>query len=80
MFKVGLVRALSDMLLNQGETHDASRKLLLPGAQKMLRQVLGDELAILPVSPILPDDYIHHLLAPFATANHLHVVNKLCQA
>lgn len=43
LFKVGLVRSLSDRLLNQGETHNVTRELLLPGAQKMLRQVLGDD-------------------------------------
>jgi len=40
LFKVGLVRALNDMLANQGETHNLTRQLLLPGAQKMIRQVL----------------------------------------
>ena len=43
LFKVGLVRALNDMLANQGETHNATRQLLLPGAQKMLRQALGKD-------------------------------------
>lgn len=43
LFKVGLVRALSDMLANQGETHNLTKQLLLPGAQKMLRQVLGKD-------------------------------------
>lgn len=43
LFKVGLVRALSDMLSNRGETHNLTRQLLLPGAQKMLREVLGPD-------------------------------------
>lgn len=43
LFRVGLVRALNDMLANQGETHNLTRQLLLPGAQKMLRQVLGKD-------------------------------------
>lgn len=43
LFKVGLVRALSDMLANQGETHNLTKQLLLPGAQKMLRQALGKD-------------------------------------
>jgi hypothetical protein len=43
LFKVGVVRALSDMIANQGETHNLTRQLLLPGAQKMLRQVLGPD-------------------------------------
>jgi len=43
LFKVGLVRALNDMLMNQGETHNLTKQLWLPSAQKMLRQVLGKE-------------------------------------
>lgn len=44
LFKVGLVRALDDLLVqNKGETHDLTKQLLLPGAQKMLRQVLGKD-------------------------------------
>lgn len=43
LFKVGLVRSLNDMLQNQGETHNLTKQLLLPGAQKMLRQVLGKD-------------------------------------
>lgn len=43
LFKVGLVRSLNDMLANQGETHNLTKQLLLPGAQKMLRQVLGKD-------------------------------------
>lgn len=43
LFKVGFARALNDMLANQGETHNLTRQLLLPGAQKMIREVLGKE-------------------------------------
>lgn len=44
LFKVGLVRALTDKLVqNKGETHDLTKELLLPGAQKMLREVLGKD-------------------------------------
>ena len=43
LFRVGLVRALNDTLANQGETHNLTRQLLLPGAQKMLRTVLGPD-------------------------------------
>lgn len=43
LFKVGFARALNDMVANKGETHNLARQLLLPGAQKMLRQVLGPE-------------------------------------
>ncbi len=43
LFKVGLVRALSDMMANQGETHNLARNILLPGAKKMLREVLGKD-------------------------------------
>lgn len=43
LFKVGLVRSLNDMLQNQGETHNLTKQLLLPGAQKIIRQVLGKD-------------------------------------
>jgi cytochrome b involved in lipid metabolism len=43
LFKHGLASSLYDMLMNQGETHDVSKKLLLPGAQKLLRRALGDD-------------------------------------
>ncbi len=43
LFKVGLVRALNDGLDNQGETHNLTRQLLLPGAKKMLSRVLGKD-------------------------------------
>lgn len=43
LFKVGLVRALNDQIANQGETHNLTRQLLLPGAKKMLGKVLGDD-------------------------------------
>lgn len=43
LFKTGLVRSLNDTLDNQGETHNLTKQLLLPGAQKMLRQVLGKD-------------------------------------
>ena len=41
LFKVGLVRALNDALMNRGETTNLTRELLLPGAKQMLRQILG---------------------------------------
>ena len=43
LFKVGLVRALNDALMNKGETTNLTRELLLPGAKQMLRQILGKE-------------------------------------
>lgn len=43
LFKVGLVRAIGDMLANQGDTHNLTRQLLLPGAKKLLSEVLGKD-------------------------------------
>lgn len=43
LFKVGFLRALSDMLANQGETNNLTRQLLLPGAKQMLKQILGKD-------------------------------------
>lgn len=43
LFKIGLMRSISDRVANQGETHNLTKELLLPGAQKMLRQVLGKD-------------------------------------
>jgi hypothetical protein len=43
LFKDGMMRPLVDALMNQGETHDLSRRFLTPGAQKILRTVLGDD-------------------------------------
>lgn len=43
LFKVGLARAISDTFANQGETADVTRRLLTPGAQKILRQVMGED-------------------------------------
>lgn len=45
LFRIGLVRALNTMLSNQGETHNVAKQLLLPSAQRMLRTVLGDDVA-----------------------------------
>lgn len=41
LFKVGLVRALNDALMNKSETANLTRELMLPGAKQMLRQILG---------------------------------------
>lgn len=44
LFKIGLVRSLSDaILMNKSETANVAGQILLPGAQKMLKQVLGEE-------------------------------------
>lgn len=43
LFKDGMMRPLVDSLMNQGETHDLARRFLTPGAQKVLRTVLGDD-------------------------------------
>lgn len=43
LFKDGMMRPLVDSLMNQGETHDLSRRFLTPGAQKVMRTVLGDD-------------------------------------
>lgn len=43
LFKVGLARSLNDMLSNTNMTNDLTRQLRLPGARKMLTQVLGKE-------------------------------------
>lgn len=43
LFKDGMMRPLVDSLMNQGETHDLSRRFLTPGAQKIFRTVLGDD-------------------------------------
>lgn len=43
LFKVGLVRALNDMMANQGETHNLTKQLLLPGARQQLTKALGKD-------------------------------------
>lgn len=44
LFKLGLLRAISDKyLINEGETHNLTKQLLKPGAQKILREVLGPD-------------------------------------
>lgn len=43
LFKVGLVRSLSDRVANRGETNNLTRELLLPGARQMLTKVLGND-------------------------------------
>lgn len=43
LFKVGLARSLNDMLSNTNMTNDLTRQLRLPGARKMLTQVLGKD-------------------------------------
>lgn len=43
LFKVGLARSLNDMLSNTNATNDMTRQLRLPGARKMLTQVLGKD-------------------------------------
>jgi len=43
LFKVGLVRAISDRILNKGETHNLVQQLSLPAARKILGQVLGED-------------------------------------
>ena len=41
LFKVGLVRALNDMLMNKSETANLTRELMLPGSRQMLTRILG---------------------------------------
>ncbi len=44
LFRVGLVRALHDQVIdNTGETYNLTRQMLLPGAKKMFRTVLGND-------------------------------------
>lgn len=43
LFRVGLVRALNDMIANQGETHNLTRTLRLPAARQILQEVLGPD-------------------------------------
>lgn len=45
LFRVGLVRALNDALMNKSETANLTRELLLPGSRQMLRQILGNDQA-----------------------------------
>lgn len=41
LFRQGMSRAIQDGLQNNGATNDLSRQLLLPGSQKVMREVLG---------------------------------------
>ncbi len=44
LYKLGLMRSISDKyLINEGETHNLTKQLLKPGAQKILREVLKDD-------------------------------------
>lgn len=43
MMKETLSRAIQDGILNQGETHDLTRRLLMPGAQKLMARVFGSK-------------------------------------
>jgi hypothetical protein len=41
LFRVGLVRALNDMLANKGVTHDLTQSLRTPAARRTLTAILG---------------------------------------
>lgn len=43
LFRVGFARAISDQLMNNGETHDLVTKMLFPGARQIITRVLGDQ-------------------------------------
>lgn len=60
LFRVGLVRALMDKVINNKQaTHDLTAELRLPAAQQMLRRVLGDETAAQLQRTIAAEHAIH---------------------
>jgi voltage-gated potassium channel Kch len=43
LFRVGFVRAISDQMMNRGETEDLVRQMLFPGARQIITRVLGNQ-------------------------------------
>lgn len=43
IMRTAYAQNLTDMLANQGETHDLVRKLLMPGSRSIMTKVLGDD-------------------------------------
>lgn len=63
LYRVGLVRALNDMIANQGETHNLTRVLRLPAARNIIQTVLGPDEASRLYSVVDAEHAMHRTYA-----------------